>query len=159
VNDLDLLQAKRANYLGAVYVDNSIFGFAYADLTTGEFRLTQLQDRQSLFDELARVAPAELLVSDEQKEQFAKFTSALGYDSYAFLPEQAAFTLSNILKSNLSMVSVAPNAAGDRRCGRNRSLSQAPASAKYRSCHGTAFRCAQRSRVARCCYPNQSRVG
>jgi DNA mismatch repair protein MutS len=93
VNDLDLLQAKRANYLGAVYVDNSIFGFAYADLSTGEFRLTQLQDRQSLFDELARVAPAELLVSDEQKEQFAKFTSALTYDSYAFLPEQAAFTL------------------------------------------------------------------
>jgi DNA mismatch repair protein MutS len=93
VNDLDLLQAKRANYLGAVYVDDSIFGFAYADLSTGEFRLTQLQDRQSLFDELARVAPAELLVSDEQKEQFAKFNSALGYDSYAFLPEQAAFTL------------------------------------------------------------------
>ncbi|HEY2627188.1 MAG TPA: DNA mismatch repair protein MutS [Candidatus Udaeobacter sp.] len=93
VNDLDLLQAKRANYLGAVYVDDSIFGFAYADLSTGEFRLTQLQDRQSLLDELARVAPAELLVSDEQKEQFAKFKSALGYDSYAFLPEQAAFTL------------------------------------------------------------------
>jgi len=93
VNDLDLLQAKRANYLGAVYVDDNIFGFAYADLSTGEFRLTQLQDRQSLFDELARVAPAELLVSDEQKQQFAEVASALGYDSYAFLPEQAAFTL------------------------------------------------------------------
>src|SRR5207302_1864715 len=93
VSDLDLLQAKRANYLGAVYVDDSISGFAYADLSTGEFRLTQLQDRRSLFDELARVAPAELLVSDEQKQQFAGVTSALGYDSYAFLPEQAAFTL------------------------------------------------------------------
>jgi DNA mismatch repair protein MutS len=93
VSDLDLLQAKRANYLGAVYIDDSIFGFAYADLSTGEFRLTQLQDRQSLFDELARVAPTELLVSDEQKQQFAEVASALGYDSYAFLPEQAAFTL------------------------------------------------------------------
>src|SRR5947207_5812561 len=93
VSDLDLLHAKRANYLGAVYVDDSIFGFAYADLSTGEFRLTQLQDRQSLFDELARVAPAELLVSDEQKQQSAEVASALGYDSYAFLPEQAAFTL------------------------------------------------------------------
>jgi DNA mismatch repair protein MutS len=93
VSDLDLLQAKRANYLGAVYADDSIFGFAYADLSTGEFRLTQLEDRQSLFDELARVAPAELLVSDEQKQQFAEVASALGYDSYAFLPEQAAFTL------------------------------------------------------------------
>jgi DNA mismatch repair protein MutS len=93
VSDLDLLQAKRANYLGAVYADDSVFGFAYADLSTGEFRLTQLQDRQSLFDELARVAPAELLVSEEQKQQFAEVASALGYDTYAFLPEQAAFTL------------------------------------------------------------------
>ena len=93
VSDLDLLQAKRANYLGAVYVEDSVFGLAYADLSTGEFRLTQLQDRQSLFDELARVAPAELLVSDEQTQQFVEVASALGYDSYAFLPEQAAFTL------------------------------------------------------------------
>src|SRR5256714_9293700 len=93
VSDLDLLQAKRANYLGAVYVNDSVFGFAYADLSTGEFRLTQLQDRQSLFDELARVAPAELLVSEEQKQQFAEVGSVLDYDSYAFLPEQAAFTL------------------------------------------------------------------
>src|SRR5438034_7538608 len=93
VSDLDLLQAKRANYLGAVYVDDSVFGFAYADLSTGEFRLTQLQDRQSLFDELARVAPSERLVSDEQKQQFAEIAGALGYDTYAFLPEQAAFTL------------------------------------------------------------------
>ena len=93
VSDLDLLQAKRANYLGAVYVEDSVFGLAYADLSTGEFRLTQLQDRQSLFDELARVAPAELLVSDEQTQQFVEVASALAYDSYAFLPEQAAFTL------------------------------------------------------------------
>src|SRR3954470_22140377 len=67
VSDLDLLEAKRANYLGAVYADDGIFGFAYADLTTGEFRLTELTDRQSLLDELARVSPSELLVSSEQK--------------------------------------------------------------------------------------------
>src|SRR3989449_1199357 len=93
VSDLDLLEAKRANYLGAAYVDSGVFGFAYADLSTGEFRLTQLQDRQAFLDELARVAPSELLVSDEQKQQFAEIAGALGYDSYAFLPEQAAFTL------------------------------------------------------------------
>src|SRR5213083_1616557 len=92
VSDLDLLESKRANYLGAVYVDGT-FGFAYADLSTGEFRLTQLQDRQALLDELARVSPSELLVSDEQKHQFSEIDGALGYDTYAFLPEQAAFTL------------------------------------------------------------------
>src|SRR5438105_5678543 len=93
VSDLDLLQAKRANYLGAVFGHGTVFGFAYADLSTGEFRVAQLEDRQSLFDELARVAPSELLVSDEQKQQFAEIAGALGYDSYAFLPEQASFTL------------------------------------------------------------------
>src|ERR1043166_8152506 len=50
VSELNLLDAKRANYLGAVYAANGTFGFAYADLTTGEFRLTQLQDRQALFN-------------------------------------------------------------------------------------------------------------
>ena len=99
VSDLDLLEAKRANYLGAVYAADGLFGFAYADLTTGEFRLTQLQDRQALLDELARVSPSELLVSDEQKTQFKDIAHALGYDSYAFLPEQAVFTLCEHFKT------------------------------------------------------------
>src|ERR1041385_2070694 len=57
VSELNLLDAKRGNYLGAVYSGDDAFGFAYADLTTGEFRLTQLQDRQSMLDQLARVGP------------------------------------------------------------------------------------------------------
>jgi len=93
VSDLDLLESKRANYLGAVYADGSAFGFAYTDLSTGEFRLTQAKDRQTLLDELARVSPSELLVSDEQQQQFKEIPNTLGYDSYAFLPEQAVFTL------------------------------------------------------------------
>jgi DNA mismatch repair protein MutS len=93
VSELHLLDAKRANYLGAVYAGNGSFGFAYADLTTGEFRLSQLQDRQGLLDELARVAPSELLVSAEQKDSLGEIDHALEYDSYAFLPEHASFTL------------------------------------------------------------------
>src|SRR5690348_3094674 len=93
VSELNLLDAKRANYLGAVCADNGVFGFAYADLTTGEFRLTQLQDRQALLDELARVSPSELLLSAEQKESLGQIDHAIEYDSYAFLPEHATFTL------------------------------------------------------------------
>ena len=93
VSELSWLDAKRANYLGAVYADGDAFGFAYADLSTGEFRLTQAQDRQSLQDEIARVSPAELLISSEQKTQTGEIDHALEYDSYAFLPEQAIFTL------------------------------------------------------------------
>jgi len=93
VSELSWLDAKRANYLGAIYADGEAFGFAYADLSTGEFRLTQAQDRQLLHDEIARVSPAELLISSEQKAQTGEIDRALEYDSYAFLPEQAIFTL------------------------------------------------------------------
>jgi DNA mismatch repair protein MutS len=93
VSEWSWLDAKRANYLGAIYADADAFGFAYADLSTGEFRLAEAQDRQSLHDQIARVSPAELLISSEQKAQTGEIDRALEYDSYAFLPEQAIFTL------------------------------------------------------------------
>src|SRR6185295_11472700 len=50
ISELDLLQDKRANYLGAIYYEagDNTFGFAYADLSTGEFRLTQLENSSAL---------------------------------------------------------------------------------------------------------------
>ena len=99
VSELHLLESKRANYLGAVYAQNGAFGFAYADLSTGEFRLMQVTDKQALVDALARVAPAELLVSEEQREELGELLAAIAYDSYAFLPEQAAFTLCQHFKT------------------------------------------------------------
>ncbi|HEU0208181.1 MAG TPA: DNA mismatch repair protein MutS [Candidatus Udaeobacter sp.] len=93
VSDVTWLDAKRGNYLGAVYLNDNVFGFAYADLSTGEFRLTQAPDRRGLLDEITRVSPAELLMSPHQKGQIGEIDHTLEYDSYAFLPEQAIFTL------------------------------------------------------------------
>lgn len=93
VSDLDLLDSKRANYLGAVFSDDGTFGFAYADLSTGEFRLMQVPHRRALLDELARVAPSEVLVSEQQGDHFAEVEHTLPYDHYAFLPENARFIL------------------------------------------------------------------
>jgi DNA mismatch repair protein MutS len=88
-----LLESKRANYLGAVFFEDKVYGFAYADLTTGEFRLMQVADRRNLLDELARVAPSELLISDQQNEQLGDLDRILPYDHYAFLTENGRFTL------------------------------------------------------------------
>ena len=103
VSELGLLEAKRANYLAAIYKHESngpsqtVFGFAYADLTTGEFRLMQLRTQAALTDELARVGPSEILVSEEQR--FPAIERVLAHDSYAFLPEQATFTLCEHFKT------------------------------------------------------------
>src|SRR5437764_2108238 len=83
VSELNWLDAKRANYLGAIYAYRDAFGFAYAELSTGEFRLTQAHDQQSLHDEIARVSAAELLTSPEHKTPTSARTSALECDSYA----------------------------------------------------------------------------
>jgi len=101
VSELGLLEAKRANYLAAIYEHESgtVFGLAYADLTTGEFRLMQLSRQAALADELARVGPSEILVSEEQRDRFPAVEHALAHDSYAFLPEQATFTLCEHFKT------------------------------------------------------------
>ncbi|PYK78429.1 MAG: DNA mismatch repair protein MutS [Verrucomicrobia bacterium] len=105
VSELGLLEAKRANYLAAIYEHESAspvrisLGFAYADLTTGEFRLMQLSSQAALADELARVGPSEILVSEEQRDRFSAIEHALAHDSYAFLPEQAMITLCEHFKT------------------------------------------------------------
>jgi DNA mismatch repair protein MutS len=93
VSELDLLESKKANYLGAIHFADGVWGFAYADLSTGEFRLAEVGSIGALRDELARVAPAELLISDLQAEVVAQIERTMPYDGYAFLPEQAVFTL------------------------------------------------------------------
>ncbi len=62
-----MLDAGRNNYLAAVVVEGERAGLAYADVTTGEFATTQLANRRTLVEELARLAPSELLVPDSEQ--------------------------------------------------------------------------------------------
>lgn len=93
VSELDLLKSNRPNYLGAVYFQDGVFGFAYAELSTGEFRVTEAKNSSALLDDLARISPAEVLVSERQNAQFGEIEGALAYDDFAFLSEHARFTL------------------------------------------------------------------
>jgi DNA mismatch repair protein MutS len=93
VSELDLLKANRPNYLGAVYFHEGRFGFAYAELSTGEFRVTEASTSSALLDDLARISPAEVLVSERQNAEFGEIAGALAYDDFAFLTDHARFTL------------------------------------------------------------------
>jgi DNA mismatch repair protein MutS len=93
VSELDLLKANRPNYLGAVYFHEGRFGFAYAELSTGEFRVTEASNISSLMDDLARISPAEVLVSERQMGEFGEIAGTLAYDDFAFLSDHARFTL------------------------------------------------------------------
>jgi len=70
------LNAERNNYLCAVYPSNDAVGFAYIDITTGEFFCTEFSNgfTNLLYSELARIQPAELLlpksIQDSRLEQY-----------------------------------------------------------------------------------------
>jgi len=62
-----LLADKRNNYLVSVIRDGHMAGVAYVDVSTGDMATTQFldQDGQSLLRELDRLAPAEIVISDQ----------------------------------------------------------------------------------------------
>ena len=94
VADINLLDAKRNNFLAALHPGaKGGHGFAFLDLTTGDFRLTELADDHALADEIARVQPAELLVAEENSERYREFARTVPRDGYTFLSEQAYFIL------------------------------------------------------------------
>jgi len=59
-----MLEAGRNNYLAAAVFDDGRAGLAYADITTGEFATAHLSGRNELMEELARLAPVELLLPE-----------------------------------------------------------------------------------------------
>ncbi len=98
IDDLNLLDSARSNYLAAVYQAKGRFGLAYIEHTTGEFRVTEFAERDGLEDELNRLRPSELLFSEEQAEQFDLLRNAQDYDGYTFLIDQAEYTLKQHFK-------------------------------------------------------------
>lgn len=84
--DLSLLDEGEHNYIAACYHDKKTWGLACADHTTGEFSVAEYGSLEALCDEMGRIRPRELLVSDEQREDFPGLPITLFYDGYAFLP-------------------------------------------------------------------------
>jgi DNA mismatch repair protein MutS len=100
--DERLLVAERNNYLAAICACATTYGLALIDLTTGDFRVTELPDPNVLLTELDRVRPAELIVPAEATALRTLlepgFPACNGYDDWVFAPETAVFTLQDHFK-------------------------------------------------------------
>ena len=84
-----LLDDSRPNHLAAVFSLGKKIGLACVDHTTGAFSVAEFDARGALLDEITRLAPSELLISDEQTDAFGDFRASQPYDAFAFLPEPA----------------------------------------------------------------------
>lgn len=90
VMESNLLEEKKNNYIMSIYKSGVYYGVAVCDLTTGDFRTTQIKEQNNfatLLDEIARYAPAEIIVNDMMysstaeinkiKERFSAYFSLL----------------------------------------------------------------------------------
>ena len=99
--DAHILHAERNNFLAAICSENSKFGLAFVDLTTGDFKVTELTTAEQLQNELVRVRPAEIIVPAEALEELKNLaTQALTpHDGWTFERETAFFTLRDHFKT------------------------------------------------------------
>jgi len=107
------LDDRKPNYLAAVCEKGGIYGLAFADLSTGTFRLTELDSPGALLDEMARVGPAEVIVPDHQPDALALQPKPTGIDAYLFEPEPAE----EILRAHFKVQSLDGFGCADLPCG------------------------------------------
>ena len=87
VSNLELLDARRNNFLAAINRANGRYGLALLDVSTGDFRVSELPGLSAALDELNRFAPAEVIAPDSLN--LSEIRNASPYDGYAFECEHA----------------------------------------------------------------------
>ncbi|MCD6039584.1 MAG: mutS [Gammaproteobacteria bacterium] len=65
VSDAAFLEENQDNLLAALHAEEERFGIATLDMSSGRFNLLEVHGQDALQSELARLKPAELLVSEE----------------------------------------------------------------------------------------------
>ena len=68
------LDETKNNYLMCIYCDEVVFGVSTADVSTGDFFVTEIDSVQKLMDEINKFAPAEIICNE------ALFMSALNIE-------------------------------------------------------------------------------
>jgi DNA mismatch repair protein MutS len=94
VTDPAMLEEKKNNYLMSLYCQQSYFGIAAVDITTGEFHATQItwgSAMRKLMDEVARFKPSEIITNfdlTQQPEYKSFFIEYLGLNA-TVMPKEA----------------------------------------------------------------------
>lgn len=64
----EMLEARENNYLAAIIANKEKYGFAYIDISTGEFSITEFDIIQKVWDEIDRIQPKEIIIADSIRD-------------------------------------------------------------------------------------------
>ncbi|MEW6744532.1 MAG: DNA mismatch repair protein MutS [Planctomycetota bacterium] len=90
ITEEEILARESANYLLALHRSGKIWGLAWAELSTGLFRVAQASDDQ-LAEEVSRLAPAEILLAEQRRDD-AELATRLRQASPATLTYHPTWT-------------------------------------------------------------------
>ena len=82
--DENILEQKKNNYVAAVSFGKDGFGFSYADITTGEFRTTEIKDLKNLENEFMRLGPAECVGEEDFINKLKPIFEKLGICAFPY---------------------------------------------------------------------------
>ena len=85
----EYLEEKSNNFILAVMEQSKNFGLASLDLSTGAFRLTEVDRIDKLIAESLRISPSELVMPESTREnvEFKPFMEEMAERSISFLPD------------------------------------------------------------------------
>ena len=117
----DDLSNLQNNFIASCYKQNGLWGLSYLDLSTGVFKLTELNKDEDIFNEISRLNPRECILPESLKEagSFMNFLeqeeSAVinHYDDWIFDLEQSKEQLERQFKiKSLQGLGLAQHSAG-----------------------------------------------
>ena len=121
VIESNMLQENASNYIMSVCISGKQAGCAICDISTGEFSLFQVKNyTETLNDELALIAPSEILVNNREAflsaaGEYAQRTTGLSEQS--FVSQTAAKTLEAHFSASLKAMGFGEDRLGIRAAG------------------------------------------
>lgn len=71
ITDSNLLEEKENNFIASVALSKTNSGLASVDISTGEFKVTETKDVKVLIDEIFRINPGEIIISEDNASGLA----------------------------------------------------------------------------------------
>lgn len=106
--NMQALDESKNNYIMSIVYLNGHYGLSIADVTTGDYYVTEVESAQKLYDEINKFAPSEIVCNeafymsgtDIEEIRNRLHTSLSALDAWYFSDETAASTLLSHFKVN-----------------------------------------------------------
>ena len=117
VLDEEALERGVNNYIASLFVEDNKTGLAVVDLSTGEFRATELSSPEELKTELSRLQPAELVIPrgatiEKLLETIERRVALTEIDAHYFKPDTITEHFTLISLDGLGLTLLSGKAAG-----------------------------------------------